>query len=450
MPEHDGSESENPAIDSPTPAANRPRTNQDWWPDQLDLQVLRRHTRQSGPMGDDYDYAAEFATLDLDALKRDVVEVMTNSQDWWPADYGNYGPLFIRMTWHAAGTYRIARRSGRRRRGRAAVRPAQQLARQREPRQGAPAAVAGEAEVRPRDLVGRPDRVHRERRARVDGLRDVRLRLRAPRHLGAGRDLLGTRGHVARRRALQRRARPLRAVRCRADGPHLREPRGSEREPGPAGRGARHPRDVRTHGDGRRGDRRAHRRRPHVRQVPRRRRSRPGGCGARGVSRRPPGPRVEEHVRHREGRRHDHERPRGCLDERPGALGQRLPRQPLPVRLGAHEEPGRRAAVDAEEPRGPGHRPRRPRPVEASRADDADDRPRAAARPGLRADHAAVPRAPRAARGRVREGVVQAAAPRHGAALALPRPVGPGAAALAGPRPRGRPRPGRASRTSPT
>jgi catalase-peroxidase len=103
----DRSESENPAIPSPEPKSSRPRTTQDWWPDQLDLQVLRRHTRQSGPMGDDYDYAAEFATLDLDALKRDVVEVMTTSQDWWPADYGNYGPLFIRMTWHAAGTYRI-------------------------------------------------------------------------------------------------------------------------------------------------------------------------------------------------------------------------------------------------------------------------------------------------------------------------------------------------------
>ncbi|WP_306329299.1 catalase/peroxidase HPI [Streptomyces venezuelae] len=101
------SESENPAIPSPTPKETRPRTNRDWWPNQLDLQVLHQHSPQASPMDEDFDYAAEFATLDVDALKRDVTEVMTASQDWWPADYGHYGPLFIRMSWHAAGTYRI-------------------------------------------------------------------------------------------------------------------------------------------------------------------------------------------------------------------------------------------------------------------------------------------------------------------------------------------------------
>jgi catalase-peroxidase len=103
-----GSESENPAIPSPTPKPSRPRTNQDWWPNQLDLQVLRDRSTDADPMGGDFDYATEFASLDLDALKRDIFEVMTTSQDWWPADYGHYGPLLIRMTWHAAGTYRIA------------------------------------------------------------------------------------------------------------------------------------------------------------------------------------------------------------------------------------------------------------------------------------------------------------------------------------------------------
>ncbi|MGW6408682.1 catalase/peroxidase HPI [Streptomyces vinaceus] len=103
-----GSESENPAIPSPTPAPTRPRTNRDWWPNQLDLQVLHQHSPLANPMGEDFDYAKEFATLDVDALKRDVFELMTASQDWWPADYGHYGPLFIRMSWHAAGTYRIA------------------------------------------------------------------------------------------------------------------------------------------------------------------------------------------------------------------------------------------------------------------------------------------------------------------------------------------------------
>jgi len=103
-----GSESENPAIPSPTPTPTPPRTNQDWWPNQLNLQVLHQHSSQSNPLGEGFNYAAEFKTLDLDALKRDVMAVMTTSQDWWPADYGHYGPLFIRMSWHAAGTYRIA------------------------------------------------------------------------------------------------------------------------------------------------------------------------------------------------------------------------------------------------------------------------------------------------------------------------------------------------------
>jgi catalase-peroxidase len=103
-----GSESESPAISAPSPKEHRPRTNQDWWPNQLDLSVLHAGSSLSNPMDEDFDYAKELATLDLGALKRDIIEVMTTSQDWWPADYGHYGPLFIRMTWHAAGTYRIA------------------------------------------------------------------------------------------------------------------------------------------------------------------------------------------------------------------------------------------------------------------------------------------------------------------------------------------------------
>ena len=80
--------------------------NQQWWPDQLNLNILHQHDSKSNPMDGDFDYRAEFNKLDYDALKQDLNDLMTNSQDWWPADYGHYGPFFIRMTWHAAGTYR--------------------------------------------------------------------------------------------------------------------------------------------------------------------------------------------------------------------------------------------------------------------------------------------------------------------------------------------------------
>ncbi|GAS98206.1 catalase [Mycolicibacterium canariasense] len=101
------SESENPAIASPKPKAHGPLTNQDWWPEQIDVSRLHPHAPDSNPLGDSFDYAAEFAKLDVEALKADLLSVITTSQDWWPADYGSYAGLFIRMSWHAAGTYRI-------------------------------------------------------------------------------------------------------------------------------------------------------------------------------------------------------------------------------------------------------------------------------------------------------------------------------------------------------
>ena len=396
----------------------------DWWPNQLNLQILHQHSALSDPMGEEFDYAKEFKSLDLNAVIKDLHALMTDSQDWWPADFGHYGGLFIRMAWHSAGTYRIG--------------------------DGRGGAGAGQQRFAP--LNSWPDNVNL----------DKARRLLWPIKQKYGRkiswaDLMILAGNVALEsmgfktfgfgggradvwepeediywgpegkwladerysgdRDLQN---PLAAVQM---GLIYVNPEGPNGKPDPIAAA----KDIREtfapHGDERRRNGRADCRRSHLRQNPRRWRCGAGGPGAGSRQHRGAGSRLEEQIRH--GQRGD-------------AIGSgleviwtttptkwsnnffanlfgyewELTKSPA----GAHQWTPKNGA-------GAGTVPDAHDPVKASRAIHADHRPRLAVRSCLRKDFAALLRASGSVRRRVCPGVVQADAPRHGPDRALSRPA---------------------------
>ena len=247
-------------------------TNRDWWPNQLRLDILHQHSSRSNPMGKNFDYAEEFKTLDLAAVKKDLAALMTDSQDWWPADFGHYGPLMIRMAWHSAGTYRTGDGRG----------------------------GGGSGQQRFAPLNSWPDNVSLDKARRLlwpikqkYGRKiswadlmilagNVALETMGFKTFGFGggredvwepdQDVYwGAENKWLGRQALLRRARSRESARCRADGPDLRESGRPERQSGSDRCREGYPRDVRPHGDGRRRNRRADCRWSHLRQDPRRR-----------------------------------------------------------------------------------------------------------------------------------------------------------------------------------
>ena len=437
---------------------------ENWYPHRLRVELLHQNGLAADPLGpgfrlrrrlpDDRPRRAEERHQAVPDLVGGVVAVRLRQLR--PAD-DPHGLALGRHLPHRG-------RAGRRRHRDAALRADLELVGQRQHRQVAPPPAADQAQVRQRPVLGRPDGAHRQLRPGDHGPADLRLRRRAPRRLGGGRrHLLGAGGRrdglglelrrdgqprsALARQERRRRVRPGEPTRRLAPGADLREPRRPLRERRPAGLGQRHPRDVHPHGHERRGDRGADRRRPCLRQEPRhdpRQGDRAAaGDGADGGD----GARLAQPEGHGGRQGHDDQRHRGQLDPRPDPVGQRLPGEPLQVRLGADQEPGRRPAMDAEGPERAQDARRPCRGADAPAHDD-DLRHRPQGRSGVPQGLREVPRRLRRLHAGLLQGVVQAHPPRHGPQAPLPRPGGDdrGRPAVAGSDPRCRLRPDRRGR----
>ena len=402
-------------------------SNMDWWPNALNLDILHQHDTKTDPMGEAFDYREEVKTLDFDALKQDLHALMTDSQDWWPADWGHYGGLMIRMAWHAAGTYRLADGRGGGGTGNQRFAPlnswpdnvsldkARRLLWPIKKKYGNKISwadlmiLAGNVAYESMGLktfgfgFGREDIWHPEK--------DI--------YWGAEKEWLAPSDE--RYDSVDDPAtmeNPLAAVQM---GLIYVNPEGVNGQPDP----------LRTAGQVRETFARmamndeetvaltagGHT----VGKTPRQWRRRASGPRARGRRARGTGPRLEEPDRQGHGPRHRLQRHRGCLDDPSDHVRHGLLRHASGPRVGAEEEPRGRLAVAARRDRRRGHAGRCRGPLDPHHADHDRCRHGHEDGPGLSRDHGALPQGPRGLQRCLRPGLVQADPSRHGAEGALPR-----------------------------